>query len=70
VESKHRKRLGKRVAAIRAKKHLSQETLAEKIGISRGFLSDIERGTRHMSVETLACFCRATKTPSSDLLGI
>jgi transcriptional regulator with XRE-family HTH domain len=45
--------IGKRIAKIRAHDELSQSEFAEVAGISRGYLSDIERGAREMSVEVL-----------------
>jgi transcriptional regulator with XRE-family HTH domain len=63
------KKLGKRIAGLRASKKLSQEQFAARVGISRGYLSDLERGAREISVATLASLCKATRTSSNDLLG-
>ena len=53
------KRVGLRIQKQRKEKGLSQEQLAELIGISLSFLGHIERGTRKASVETLARICKA-----------
>jgi putative transcriptional regulator len=44
----------KRTALIvaRKKRHLTQEQAAEKLGLSRKFYGEIERGQRDMSLET------------------
>ncbi len=45
--------LGKRIRKERKAQHLTQEALAEKVGISLSFLGHIERGSRKASIETL-----------------
>lgn len=51
------KDLGARVRAMRRQMGLTQEQLAEKVGISASFLGHIERGTRVASLETLVALC-------------
>lgn len=51
--------IGQRIQKMRKEKGLSQEQLAELIGISLSFMGHIERGTRKASVETLARICKA-----------
>ena len=53
------KKVGQRIRNQRKEKGLSQEQLAELIGISLSFLGHIERGTRKASVETLARISKA-----------
>ncbi len=45
--------LGKRIRALRDAKHLTQEQLAEKIGISRQKYARIEGGTNNITLEEL-----------------
>jgi transcriptional regulator with XRE-family HTH domain len=45
--------LGARIAGLRAIKNWSQQELAERAGISRGFLSEIETGKSMPSFEIL-----------------
>lgn len=45
--------LGKRVRAYRKLLNMTQEELAETIGVSCSFVGHIERGTRKLSVDTL-----------------
>ena len=45
--------LGKRVREERHKLKLTQENLAEKVGVSVAFIGQIERGERSLSLDTL-----------------
>lgn len=49
--------LGRRVRNVRQHAGLTQEMLAEKVGISASFLGHIERGTRAASLETFVALC-------------
>lgn len=44
---------GDRIREIREKKNLTQETLAEMAGISKGFLSEVENNKRNISSQAL-----------------
>jgi transcriptional regulator with XRE-family HTH domain len=44
---------GKRIHALRKKHGMTQEELAEKIGVNASFLSRVERGTKSCSVDML-----------------
>ena len=48
---------GLRVRTLRRQLKLTQEELAEKVGISASFMGHIERGTRVASLETLVALC-------------
>lgn len=60
---------GQRIRRIRKEKSLTQEALAEQVGISASFLGHIERGSRIASLETLMQLCRALAVSPNDLLG-
>lgn len=62
--------IGKRVRIRRQIMELTQEGLAEKIGVCTSFVGHIERGTRKLSVETLYDLCKALETSADFLLGI
>lgn len=49
--------------------HISQEELARRAGISRTYLSDIERGLRNISVATLHKLSEAMGTDASAMLA-
>jgi transcriptional regulator with XRE-family HTH domain len=48
---------------------MSQEDLAEKSGLSRNYISDIERGVRNPSLLALIGIARALRIPLRDLLA-
>lgn len=50
----HRTRLGKKVAALRARRKLTQEALAEKVGVSARYIQNVEAGENFPSLPTLA----------------
>ena len=54
-----KKELGNRIREIRTAHSLTQEALAEKIGLSAKSLSQIELGNNFVSAETLNLLCRA-----------
>ena len=61
------KGLGKRIKQQRILAKMTQEKLAEKVGISLSFLGHIERGTRKASLDTLVKISNALEV-SPDLL--
>lgn len=63
------KKLGKKIRNERTKRHMTQEKLAESIGISVSFLGHIERGSRKASVETLVSIANALQVGMDYLLG-
>ena len=46
-------KLGKRIQKCRKKKGLTQEQLAERVALSRNYLSAVERGVNAVSLEKL-----------------
>lgn len=46
-------RLGLRIRNLRNKLGLTQVELAEKVGLDRSFLADVERGKRNISILNL-----------------
>ena len=63
------KDLGARVRIARKKLGMTQEKLAEQVGISASFLGHIERGTRVASLETFVLLCNALKIKPEELLA-
>ena len=61
--------ISERIKRYRLQKSLSQQLLAEKIGISRVSLSQVERGERKVSADELARFCDALNVDADILLG-
>ena len=61
--------LGERIRKKRKDSHLSQETFAEKAGISVNTVSRIEGGQAAMSVEIFAKLVEVLDTDANELLG-
>lgn len=61
-------KIGQRIRQARKSRGWSQETLAAKCDISLSFMGHIERGTRNMSLDTLACICSVLETGADELL--
>ena len=63
------KDLGRRLRTLRRQRSLTQEELAERVGISASFLGHIERGSRVASLETLVALSNVLKTSPHYLLS-
>jgi transcriptional regulator with XRE-family HTH domain len=48
-----KKKVGERIKILRNDKNISQEELANRAGMARGFISGVETGKRNITVETL-----------------
>jgi len=53
-ESKAIRNLSRNLRQVRLDRRLSQEDLAELVGLDRTYISDLERGLRNPSLKTLA----------------
>lgn len=66
-------KVGKRVKEVRKKSGLTQEDLAEKIGVSTTYISSIERGLSFPRGEVLVGILNALNVPSDlvfcDVVG-
>ena len=60
--------MARNVRLLRAERGLSQEALAYEAGINRTYLSDIERGTRNVSIDNLSRLAKALDVPVWSLL--
>lgn len=45
--------LGSRLREIRARRHLTQDELAARAGLNRGFYSEVENGQQNISLDRL-----------------
>jgi transcriptional regulator with XRE-family HTH domain len=63
-------KIGRMVKRYRHWNELTQEQLAELIGVSTSFVGHIERGSRKMSVDTLYAICRALGVSSDKILDL
>lgn len=62
------KRLGKRIQKIRDTTNLTQEDLADKVGISRTHMGHIEQGRKTPSLKVLGKIAKVLKTKPGELL--
>jgi len=59
---------GEKVQRFRKKQNLSQERLAEMVGVHRNHMGRIERGETNVSLVTVYRITQALKATSKDLL--
>ena len=62
------KQFGRNVKAERIRLGYSQESLAEKIGVNREYMSRIERGTQNMSLAKITALANYMETNIDNLL--
>lgn len=60
--------IGERIRNAREDAHLTQERLAEIIGVSVQYISDLERGVSGASVYTLTKICRSLNASCDYIL--
>lgn len=61
-------KIGRKVRLERLRLGWTQEELAEKLEMSASFVSQIERGVRSVSIETLECLGQVLGVNSADFL--
>jgi transcriptional regulator with XRE-family HTH domain len=62
-------RLGNRIKKLRKARGWTQAEMAERIGIDRSFLADVERGKRNVSVLNLELIAHGFKISLSQLFS-
>lgn len=63
----NRQTLNERLRSLRLEQELSLDALATKAGVTKGFLSLVERGLKAPSISTLMALSRAFELPMSRL---
>ncbi len=63
------KQFGQNLQILRKEKNLSQEQLAEIVGVNRTYLSLVESGHRNPTLRFLYRVTKALKVPSEQLLS-
>jgi transcriptional regulator with XRE-family HTH domain len=64
----HLARFGQKMKRARTRKAISQEALADRAGLHRTYISDIERGTRNVSLLNIQKIAKALRVKPSSLL--
>jgi transcriptional regulator with XRE-family HTH domain len=60
---------GAAVRSWRGRLHLSQEKLAERAGLHRTYICDVERGARNVSLESIEKLARALEISTATLFS-
>jgi transcriptional regulator with XRE-family HTH domain len=61
--------LGDRIRKLRKTRGWTQAEMAEKVGIDRSFLADVERGKRNISILNLELIAKGFKVSLSQLFS-
>lgn len=62
------KKFGDKLHELRKQRGLSQEDLASKSGLHRTYISDIERGSRNLSLKNIDKIAKALGLTAKSLL--
>jgi transcriptional regulator with XRE-family HTH domain len=62
-------RLGTRIRKLRKKRGWTQVEMAERVGIDRSFLADVERGKRNVSILNVELMADGLKVSLSQLFS-
>jgi transcriptional regulator with XRE-family HTH domain len=62
-------RLGDRIRKLRKARGWTQVVMAERVGIDRSFLADVERGKRNLSILNLELIAKGLKVSLSQLVS-
>lgn len=63
-----KKKFGQKLREIRKQKKLSQEELSFRASLHRTYISDIERGSRNVSLENIEKIAKALGVSTKNLL--
>ena len=58
---------GLRINELRLKAHISQEELSFRCGLSKNYISDVERGTRNISLKAISKLAYGLHVEIKDL---
>lgn len=67
VKSPTHKRFGDRLKELRDKNKLTQEDLADMVGVDRSYMGFVERGQKNPTLEKLTLIAKAFKISLSEL---
>lgn len=61
--------IGKTIRALRLKRKLSQDVFAERSGLHRAHVGEIERGESNITIQTLKIIADTLEVKIRDLVG-
>jgi transcriptional regulator with XRE-family HTH domain len=61
--------IGKELRAARLTAGMTQETLASKAKLDRSYVSQLERGLKSPTLDTLMRLCKALGVSAAELIG-
>lgn len=61
--------IGQRIQRLRRQRGITQEQLAEKLGVTVGYISQLERGVTKISLDTLGRICAALRGDMAAILS-
>lgn len=61
--------IGQRIQRLRRQRGMTQEQLAEKLGVTVGYISQLERGVTKISLDTLGRICAALHGDMAAILS-
>lgn len=62
------RKLGEKIYTARRKRHMTQDQLAERTGIDRTYISQVENGRRNPSLTVAAKISKTLKIQLDDLI--
>ncbi|HEY4963927.1 MAG TPA: helix-turn-helix transcriptional regulator [Candidatus Saccharimonadales bacterium] len=62
-------KFGKRIKQLRLEQDMTQQMLADKIGVDRSYMGFLERGERNPSLEVIIKIAKALSKKPDDLLS-
>ncbi|MFA6077303.1 MAG: helix-turn-helix transcriptional regulator [Candidatus Paceibacterota bacterium] len=62
------KKLGENLKKIRTEKNITQTDLAEKLGVDKSFISNIENGKNNPTLSTITNLAQALGVSTNELL--
>lgn len=60
-------RFGRRIKELRLRQNISQEELAFRCQLSKNYVSDVERGTRNITLKVVEKFSKGLQVPIAYL---
>jgi transcriptional regulator with XRE-family HTH domain len=65
--TKTKREVGRRIAELRAPLKLTQEALAERLGVSDKYIWRVEAGRQNLTIESMVRIARALRVPIASL---